>query len=191
MDSVNVFADMCIRKGYVTAERAPWLRYALEKRVMSILISVPVFVIGIILAPPVTAISFFFSFYLLRVRTNGFHASSALKCFILSLIGAGIFLGVLPLVLDSTMEFILLAISAILIYGLAPYNHPNMALTKEELAACARSAKRRLTVLLNVVILANIAHYWHLAEGIILGGAMTALTLALAYYAEWRKKREG
>lgn len=186
VDCVDAFTDMCVRKGYVTVERAPWLRYALEKRVTFILISVPICILGIILAPPAMAISFCLSFYLLRVRTNGFHARSRIKCFILSLISVGIFLGLLPRVLNTTIEFTLLVFAATLICKLAPFNHPNMALTKEELTVCAHSAKRRLALLMTAAFLAHIVRFRHLATGIIEGIIMVTMSLVLAYFADWK-----
>lgn len=184
MKSVNDFTAMCIRKGYVSEERAPWLQYALDKRVISTLISIPILVLGFILVPPAMATSFYLSFYLLRVRTNGFHANSALTCFVLSLFSVALFLGVLPKILSSMMELILFAIATVLIYRLAPYNHPNMAMTENELAACAHSAKLRLIFLSFFVIACLTLHLKNFAQGTIFGIIMVALSLAFAHYAE-------
>ena len=190
MECVNAFTDMCIRKGYVSVERAPWLQYALEKRVTSILISIPIIVLGFILAPPAMVISFYFSFYLLRVRTNGFHASSVLRCFLLSLIGVGFFLGVFPKILGNMMEFTLLAVSVILIYKLAPYNHPNMNLTDEESKACAKSAKKRLSILTLLSVALFIMELKQLATGSLLGIVMVAVTLIFAYVPKGERQYE-
>ena len=177
---------MCIRKGYITVERAPWLCYALEKRATTLLISVPVVVLGIILAPIEMVISYYLSFYMLRTQTNGFHAKTILKCLVLSLISVGIFMGVLPKVLDGAIEFILVVIAALLIYRLAPYNHPNMALTQEELTACVRSVKRRLKILMSMAFLAHILHFPYLSKGIIEGIIMVAVSLIFAYFVDWK-----
>lgn len=69
MKQISSLVDMCIAKGYITQEQAPWLYYGIEKRVTTILVSIPMLVVGSLISTPAMAIAFFTSFYLLRTRT--------------------------------------------------------------------------------------------------------------------------
>lgn len=37
MKRINSFVEMCVEKDYVSQERAAWLQYALEKRIVTVL----------------------------------------------------------------------------------------------------------------------------------------------------------
>lgn len=79
------------------------------------------------------------------------------------------------------MATTLLIVSTISIFTLAPYNHPNMDLSSDELIECARSAKKRLLTLILLVIVMYTLHLNQIATGILLGIVMVAVTLTLAY----------
>lgn len=169
MKPIDYFTNMCINNGYITQEQAPWLHYGIEKRVTAFIISIPMLIVGSLVSSPAVAFSFYFSFYLLRSRTNGFHAKSFGGCVILSILTETFFLGILPRVWNDTVVTALLIASIIIIFVLAPYNHPNMDLSSEEIVECARSAKRRLSVLILFLIVLHILQFNQLATGIIIG----------------------
>lgn len=72
MKYIGALVDMCIAKGYITQDQAPWLYYGIEKRVTTILISIPMLIIGSLVSTPAMSIAFYISFCSLRTRTNGF-----------------------------------------------------------------------------------------------------------------------
>lgn len=181
MKPIDSFTNMCINSGYITQEQAPWLHYGIEKRVTALLISIPMIIVGSLISSPSMAVSFYISFYLLRSRTSGFHASSFGGCFILSMLTEIFFLGILPRIWNEVVATALLIVSIFSIFILAPYNHPNMDLSSEELVECAKSAKRRLLALILFQIVMHILHFNELATGIILGIVMVAVTLTFAY----------
>ncbi len=181
MKQIDSLVDACIYKGYITQDQAPWLRYGIEKRITTFLISIPMLIIGSLISSPVMAASFFVSFYLLRTRTNGIHAKSFGGCFVLSIFAVVFFLEILPRLLNNVVAIILLTMSSFSIFMLAPYNHPNMHLSSEELVICARSAKKRLVTLILVLIVMGLFQLNQLATGILLGIVMVAVTLNFAY----------
>lgn len=187
MKLIDSFTNMCIDNGYITQEQAPWLHYGIEKRVTTLLVSIPMIIVGSLISSPSMAVTFYISFYLLRSRTNGFHASSFGGCFILSILTEILFLGFLPRILNKIVSTAFLIVSIILIFTLAPYNHPNMDLSLEELAECARSAKRRLLILILSLIVMHILHFNEPATGILLGIVMVAVTLTFAYIPKGEK----
>ena len=81
MRLVSSFVEMCTEKNYISQKNAEWLRYALEKRIATVTCLVPLLILGFLIANPATVICFFGAFYLLRTRTNGFHAKSIGRCF--------------------------------------------------------------------------------------------------------------
>lgn len=181
MKPIDSFTNRCIDRGYITQEEAPWLHYGIEKRITAFIISIPMLIVGIWIASPEMAISFYISFCLLRSRTNGFHAKSFGGCFILSILAEVFFLGILPHVWNDIVATALLIASTIAIYILTPYNHPNMNLSSEELVECARSAKRRLFALILFLAVMHILQFNQLATGVLLGIVMVAVTLTFAY----------
>ncbi len=181
MKPIDSFTNMCIDNGYITQEQAPWLHYGIEKRITTLLISIPMLIVGSLFSSPVMAVSFYFSFCFLRSRTNGFHAKSFGGCLILSILTEAFSLGVLSRVWNETIASASLIASTISIYTLAPYNHPNMDLSPEEVVECARSAKRRLFALLLFLVVMHILQFNQMATGILLGIVVVAVTLTFAY----------
>lgn len=190
MKYIGTLVDVCIAKGYITQDQAPWLYYGIEKRVTTILISVPMLIIGTLVSTPAMSIAFYISFCSLRTRTNGLHAKTLAGCLILSIISEIFFLGILSCILDDTVTISLLIVSTISIAVLAPYNHPNMDLSDEESTACAKSAKKRLFILILLLIILYVMQLEQLATGILLGIVMAALTLVLAYIQKGGKENE-
>lgn len=190
MKQIDSFVDICINKGYITQDQAPWLRYGIEKRITTFLVSIPMLIIGSLISSPAMSVSFYFSFFFLRTRTNGIHAESFSECFILSILAEVFFLGVLPCIWNRTTAILLLFTSAISIFILAPYDHPNMKLSSKELAECARSAKKRLFTLVLVLIVLYLLKLDQFASGVLLGIVMVAVTLIFAYIPKGGKRNE-
>ena len=191
MKQINTLVGLCVQKGYISQDEAPWLQYALEKRIASLIAFIPLVIIGFWITAPATMCSFFITFCSLRTRTNGFHAKSVLGCILYSILGEILFLKIIPSLWNNFIVLISLIVSIILIWVFAPYNHPDMGLSSEEVVACAKSAKCRLILLLFAVCL---LFYWRreqLAVGIILGIIMTASTLVMAYCLRKAMHEEG
>lgn len=187
MKKVEVFVTGCIDRGYITAEKAPWLQYALEKRITSLTALIPLLLIGTMISSLPETIAFYFGFFKIRRYTNGVHASSFIKCLFWSVISESIFLGLLPQVVTPVSGTVLLLVSGILIWSLAPYNHPNILLSSKEVAACAASAKKSSVQLTVVISVLCICGFEYLAAGVLLGYVMAATMLLIAYIPKGRK----
>lgn len=181
MKQIDAIVTTCIEKGYVTPEKAPWLCYALEKRITSLLTFIPLCIIGLLLTNPATFLSFYFTFYLLRSLTNGWHAKTFLSCLVSSIMGEFVFLGVLSKLRHTAVIYIFVSISVLLLWMLSPYNHPNMRLAEDEIAACKYSVRKRLVLLALILIALEVLHMEHCTIGIQIGIIMVAFTLLLAY----------
>ncbi len=181
MKQIDSLVSRCIKKGYITREQAPWLRYGMEKRIITFFISVPMIFVGLLITSPPTLFLFYISFCSLRTRTNGIHAKSFAGCFIFSILGEIFFLYILTRVWNEGIACILLLVSVASIIILAPFNHPDMNLSSEEIAECALSTKRWLTFLLGLLMLFHMLHFDHCSSGILLGIVMDAVALIFAY----------
>lgn len=181
MKKIDAIVNTCIDRNYVTQENAPWLRYALEKRMTSLLTFIPLCVIGLLLTNPETFLSFYLTFYLLRSLTNGWHAKTFLSCLVSSIMGEFVFLGVLSKLQNTAVIYIFVSVSVLLLWMLSPYNHPNMRLAKEEMVACKYSVRKRLVLLALILIALEMLHIEHCVKGIQIGIIMVAFTLLLAY----------
>lgn len=184
MKQIDSLVSMCIQKEYVASEDEQWLRYAIEKRIASLCAFVPLVIVGLLIADSATVLSFFITFWLLRTRTNGFHAKSISRCIIYSILGEVFFLKVLPMVWNRIIAFVSLVVSLILIWLFAPYNHRNIDLSSKEIDACAKSAKWRLSVLIFALSILHLCKQDQFVEGILLGIVMTASTLVMAYCSQ-------
>lgn len=181
MKQIDSLVDICVSKGYITQDQAPWLGYGIEKRITTFFVSIPMLIIGSLISSPATAVAFYLSFYSLRARTNGIHAKTLVGCLIFSITSEAFFLGILPYIWNDTVADGVLIVSCISIFILAPYNHPNMDLSLEESAECAQSAKKQLFSLILLLIVFRVLQLKQLATGILIGIVMVAVTLTLAY----------
>ena len=178
---IKTLVTYCIERGYTTAEEAPWLCYALEKKIISFVIMIPFLLVGIHVSSLSSALAFFIGFYVLRTRISGLHSNKIWKCCVTSLLSEILFLGVLAKHLNKRILIYLTLFSGMVIYMFAPFKHPNMNFSDEEVFACAISAKIRLTLLF--LILGSLV--WmqceQAATGLALGIVMAAVLLAIAY----------
>lgn len=181
MKQIDSFVGMCIQKEYVSQDEAQWLRYALEKRMFSIIAFVPLIIVGLLITNPARLFAFLITFFSLRTRTNGFHAKSVGRCILYSILGEIFFLRVLPTVWNDIIAFLALVVSIVLIWLFAPYNHPNMNLSSEEVIACAKNAKWRLCILIFALIVLYVWGQNEFALGTLQGIVMTASILVMAY----------
>lgn len=177
----------CVQQGIVCEKNAEWFKYGIEKRLSTICVAIPFFLLAVILSNFFTAFFFFLSFYTLRSKTNGFHAHTLLGCICLSLfIELTFFLIIYPKLNTITICAISLGCS-IIIMILAPFNHPSMSYSEKERKACRSHARKINCIFLLVVIVTILLHLNKIAAGITLGIAMTTFMLCLAYILEWRK----
>lgn len=185
---MNIIVSFCIQRKIITEVDAEWFRYGLEKRLLSIIMSIPFFIIATLLSNLYVASAFFFSFSYLRSRMSGYHAKSVMLCTIMSLFLELIFFCIIYPLLNRFASGIIMTIVILLVTSLAPYNHPNMNFTTSELHACKKSSRIRLCFL-SVIFFTALACNWNwIIKGISLGCAMAALLLCIAYLLDWRNK---
>lgn len=175
------FVNYCIKRGYIEEEKAPWLYYAIQKRIAIVVVGVPFLFVGIWLSSVSQAVSFLASFYFLRQRTSGAHCKNMYCCLVSSLLLEIIFLGVLPGVIGSYFLEVLVIISSGFILWKAPFPCPYMHMDEAEMKACAVSSKIRVLVLFCIYRVAHTTNLAGIFTGIGYGIVMAAFLLAIAY----------
>lgn len=181
------FALYCVQQGVIQKEQLSWFIYGIEKRLSSFVVSIPFFVISLHYTSLECTFSFFTAFYFLRRRTNGYHAQSACACLCTSLLLEILLLSIVNSLFNGYFFLFCVTISTVLIYKLAPFNHPNMNYTKDEIAACRSSAHLYTYILTFLAFVAYVTELYEFAKGLTLGITMTAVLLCMAYIIEWRK----
>lgn len=181
MKSVDAVVALCVQNGYISSELTDWLKYALEKRLTTLIISVPLLIVGGFISPIETVISFYISFRMLRKWTNGIHARTFWTCFTASIISEILFLCCVLRYLTPITSCILLLASTILIAFMSPYNNPNIHLSKSEIIACSIKARKILLHALFTLGITYFSGFKRISDGILLGIVMAGATLALAY----------
>ena len=178
---IDTISELCIRHKIITVEELPLFRYCLQKRLLSSLLLCPLFFLGIHLASVVTTLSFLSAFSYLRSMTNGFHASKPVTCFVFSvLIELLLFKCVIPK-LSIHIAVIITLLSSIAVCCFAPYNHPNMDLSPDEIKACRTESRKRLAILIILLLLSAFLAWEEMFVGLFLGISLVSVLLCLAY----------
>ena len=184
---IDYISDFCVRHGIIRKEDLPMFRYCVEKRFYSIVVFLPLVVLGIMWTNVATTVAFLGAFSYLRSTTNGFHAKKSGACFIYSiLIEFILFRYVIPF-LTPKIVIISLIISLLIIMMLAPYNHPNMALTSDEILACRTVSRKRTVHLLIIFLVSTLLSWDDVSVGLLLGIALVSVLLCLAYISNWEE----
>ncbi len=187
---ISKIASACLKRNIVAVDDLEWFRYGLEKRIVSICVGIPFFVVAIFLTGYWSAIAYFFSFYFLRSRANGYHANTPLQCFFSSILLEFILLGLIYPYLCRHGAAALALVSLVLIFIFAPFKHDKMNLSPEEVFACKKSARIRCCILFALEIIFYLVNWTNPMKGLALGSAMAAFLLCYAYILFWRNNNE-
>ena len=184
---IDSFVNYCFKHKIISSEDIPLFQYCIEKKIYSFLITIPLFFLGIFLSEFQITVSFLSSFFYLRSVVNGYHAQTLWGCFAESIILEIIALKLLNPVLTIKSTTLFLIASFTIILCKAPYNHPNLNLSPDEILACRESSRKRLLIVIVVLIHSNLTKRMQIFRGITLGLILTAGLLGLAYVNSRRK----
>lgn len=190
MKMIARFTEYCVRRDIISSCDAEWFSYGLVYRWSKVITICILFPIGCWLSTFSTSFSFYVSFILLRKRTNGYHAKTFVGCFLFSLCCEFVLFLLISPRLSNISVLLVFIVSAIVIFFLAPYDHPNLHMTKEELAASGHLAKQNVLVLILAAVLTWKLGFLDLAQGIALGFGYTAFLLIVAYATKWKYRKE-
>lgn len=179
---INAIVCYCIQNQIILPGQETWFRYGLEKRISGIYVLLPCAILALILSDLWTASSFLVSFYYLRSRTGGYHAHTPFLCLCSSILLLLLFFLVLLPILNTTLIIVLIVISLIIVFVLAPINHPNMHLSRDEYQACKQCSHKRVLKLSASTLILNYFGVFSCARGIALGCTLVSLLICLAHF---------
>lgn len=187
---LNWLTNYCINNELISKDNEAWFRYGLEKRLCTLVVLVPFIFMAVCLSGFWTALFYIISFFYLHSQTNGYHSKTHIGCFTVSLLLELFFLVAIKPMMNATWILILVSISVVVVFALAPYNHPMMSLGEHEYAACKRAARIRCILLALFCFGCLLCGFHSTADGITLGCAMTSTLLVFAKITERRRRYE-
>ena len=141
-------------KGLLPQGELEWAIYTIERRVLSMLFTPCILMIGSILSSFSTTLTFYISFVFLRHKVGGYHAETSMGCFFLSiLVTAFASCFVIPLAMKKIEFFVLLLFSCFIVFAMKPANHPNMKMSEDESAENHKRAKFRVMTEANIAVI--------------------------------------
>lgn len=181
MKCIKKLSQHCVSAGIISEEKIIWFQYSIERRLTTILVGCPFFILALVISNFWTSIAFFYSFYILRCRINGFHSNTLFGCLIISLLCETFFLTFFYNLLSPYLVLSINVINTVIVYWLAPYKSTAFPLTSNELKAITKSSRIRVITLSIVACILSFFGIDELAEGITTGTAMAVFLLGLAY----------
>ena len=177
----------CYKNGFISESQVPWLRYSIEKRISSIIGIIPFAVLAVLLSDFWCALCFISSFCFLRSRINGYHSKTLIGCILVSFTIEMLSFKIIYPILTPITSLVISIVCFVILIIFAPYNHPNMHYSDDEVLALKKSIRHRVAVLFLFLSILLVNQLISALHGPTLGIAMAAFMLCLAYFLEWRK----
>lgn len=175
-------AYFCVKKDLIRAVDTDWFIYAIQKRLFSISVLTLFFLFCIVAHRFIIGVAFLGGFKLLRNCMNGYHASSPLRCALLSL---AIFIFGIYSLCPIAIRFPLISsilswFYVIYIFNVSPTKSEKAPLSDFALFANHKRGKQRIIVLAALVtILSTVFPVF--AAGLFSGMTAACISLQAAY----------
>lgn len=182
-------ASFFLKKEIITQEKYEWCVYSIERRLCRTISISILLVIGCMISSAWNVLGFMAGCMLLRRYTSGFHAKTYLGCLLGSMLVLIVSVSIIVPRLSQVSSMILLIVSSAVIIKLAPFNHPNMNFSKEELNVNRVRGRKCLFFLCVIAIVFEIMEYTAWAYSVITGVAVTAVLLLPANIQEQISRR--
>ncbi len=185
---VNRITCYLLKRGIITDTDTEMFRYGLEKRLSTLMVAIPFFILAVFLIGILPSGAFFFGFFFLRSKTNGIHARTPAICLLSSLAMEIVFVLCIFPFLSSFIKGIISLLCLFLVFRYAPYVHPNLPLSEEEIALVRKQARMRVIVLIFISWIAGFLGWHDFSNGVTLGMAMAVLVLCLPYILKTKRR---
>ncbi len=179
----------CVTHGIVSEEDIPTLDYCIYKTITSKITVIMLAVIGTLFSDVFTTVAFLYAFCSLRKTINGFHAKTISGCLFGSVTLEFLLLTLARQEYSLIVKLILIFLSSCIIWSLAPFNHPNMNLSKDEIDACRHASRKQLLFLLTLVAASYVASKQRILNGLCAGIVLAAGLLSLAYLINYIRRK--
>lgn len=147
---VDNLTYILLQRHDIEPEQAEWMRYALLRRLTSLVTFLILLPVGMLLVGLIRATLFIFTFRFLRTRTGGYHARTAIGCFAASLSTMLISLVIARNVSSCGVSVGVFLVALSLIWVLAPANNIYLHLSKDEISAIRSKLKIRIVIVFSL-----------------------------------------
>lgn len=178
---ISRIISLCVSKRIICEDEAVWFRYGIEKRFLTFAVGIPFGILAVFLTKLSTAISFYFTFYWIRSKSNGFHASSVKSCLLISLSLEILFCAVVYRFLNIGIMILCAVCGVISVFVLAPLKNSNLPMTNDERKIVKWQVRHRILTLTVAMALTYQLGWVEISKGISLGIAMASFMLCLPY----------
>lgn len=156
MHLIEKVSNKLVESEIITEEDKEIYSYGLYQGVMLILNVISILVVGVAFGMIAESIIFFTAYFVLRPYAGGYHASTQLRCYLISMLLYVLSLGFIKLIPSNVIIYIFLWVvtSSIIVY-LAPVEHVNKPLDEREQVVYKRKTRNIIIIftLLNVLLL--------------------------------------
>lgn len=170
--------DRLLSKEVIVREEYEIYQFGLEQLLSTMLSLLSVLTIGLILDVLLQSIVFVTAYKFIRQYAGGYHASTPVRCYALSIVTVIIVLSVIKYIpIQTAVLLILSGLSGIIIWLLAPVDTENKRIDIAEYRYFRKRTKRMLWVELLIAVLCAVMHFDEGTKCIVL--ALVVLALAL------------
>ena len=131
--AATILTEFMYKKGVILSSKRPVFIYGFQLALSTFCSLISVLFVAIILDRPLSALIFFIVFFWVRLFSGGFHASSYLKCFILTnaIYLLVVLLSEILIMTSSIFPALLIQdVSGIVVFLLSPIRHKNHPLSE-------------------------------------------------------------
>ena len=179
----------CLSMGLIDESYAEWLTYSIEKRLTTLLTLFVLCLIGFFGFGWKLTLSFSVFFLLIRKYTNGYHAGTYNKCLLLSLLMEVFILAAISNIYHIRWALpLLIAVSDVLIWYIAPVNTASIHWSERELKS-VKTTVHWLLLVLNIFLILLIR--FQIAPSILQGLSAALAADAITLFISSRQKLKG
>jgi accessory gene regulator B len=148
-----MIVDFLIRKSYVKEGHKELYEYVVSIMLGKAITYISLLLIGLFIHKVIQMLVFVFTFTFLRESTGGYHASTWMKCYITSICVCTTICAWICEWMSKNiyLEIGLIFLDAIVIFTLAPINHPNLHLNSTEFYLCRKTAQKKCMLLIGTI----------------------------------------
>lgn len=173
-------ANSLIKTGSIPSEEKQLYEYGIRLGILQIINLLTILAIGLIMGMGLESLVFLIACAPVRSYTGGYHASTPLKCYLLSIpLSLAVLLGIRLIPWNAMLSLSALLFAAAVILLLAPVEDLNKPLDQIEKTVYRRRARAILAALSFTAILFWFLEFRQISMGIVMALSLVAILLIL------------
>ena len=139
-----VLTEFFCHKGAFDAAKRPIFIYGFQLTLSALCSLLSISILSVCLGTPLSALMFYLVFFLMRLFSGGYHASSYHRCFLLTnavYLAIVLFAGLFAQISSFFFHISIQVIAGVVIFVLAPIRHPNHPLSETKYQRNQKTAR--------------------------------------------------